>query len=375
MSHHVQQGSPPIYYGGNSANSYKQSVNGNGIVDSIGNCTIFFPPTPAGSYYTGTVTVYTSPNAAKWQVQINGQIIDTVTGTSSVGNIQVGSADTLEIVSAGGLQAYVGDTFNATLAAVVTPDYDTQLVVPTNDSVVINTEINLVYNNNIVADGLHNIVLTLLPTTKSLIVAIGEPPSHPFGDTFNAEVVGNQSNIIWSDIIPAGESSAPITPVPGVIAMPCYGLVDSSITVNITCSSSGLTLPLFIIETPDEILNGTLDNPIVTQDYQSNIADTFVSISVATTAVVNLIPAPASGFANVIKQIECHAPTVAAATTLLRAQGDTTGWIPSSCYAQADGTSTSWTGPVISTESISVHNGTAVTAAASASYKVIPILL
>lgn len=93
-------------------------------------------PNPStGQFYTGTLTVYDSPQTALWTVVINGQTIDATTGLASIAGIQIGSSDEL-VIQSSALAAYVGTTFHATLSCVATSAGDTDLIIPGHDTLI-----------------------------------------------------------------------------------------------------------------------------------------------------------------------------------------------------------------------------------------------
>lgn len=124
-----------ISTGQNSVDSSKRYIAGQGVVDSSGNCEIDIPNPPSGSFYTGSVCVYDSPPNTQWVVAINGLNTDVAQGVASSAGIQIGSGDTLTIKAAN-LQLQTGTTYHATFSCIISPENNTNLIIPGHDPII-----------------------------------------------------------------------------------------------------------------------------------------------------------------------------------------------------------------------------------------------
>lgn len=142
-----------------SATSYKRFISGAGIVDSAGNCTIIFDSAPKGSYYTGSISVYDSPIQATWLVAINGVNFDIISGQATCAGIQIGPNDSLTI-STTGLSTLIGNTIHATYSVIVSPENDTDLLIPGHDTFFPSTVSSTLLPPPVISGGLQSFVDT-----------------------------------------------------------------------------------------------------------------------------------------------------------------------------------------------------------------------
>ena len=109
--------------------------------DSAGRCTIVFPSGAMGSIITAGLTIYTSPPAIPWLIQINaapsspgtGQTIDTTVGSATASGLQILGNETLSAFASGLLP---GVTISALLDGVIDDEANVPFQPPAPDSTV-----------------------------------------------------------------------------------------------------------------------------------------------------------------------------------------------------------------------------------------------
>lgn len=254
--------------GQSSAFASKRFLQGDGTVDSNGNCEIDFLPPPSGFFYTGSITMYDSPSGVQWNIAVNGQTVDVANGQATTGGIQLGPNDTLSI-TASGLNGYIGNTYHATLACIISPEDNTNLIVPGHDPYSTAPQETLVLGPeeaSVTATSgaaYQSFPININPTDRSVVIFLdntGESGTGSLAEIY-ATIVGVESNkqygpgwnlantstdsISWSDV---------------VVALPCYGTLETEFNLNIGIVASGGTVhqsfTITVFSVPDQNIPG-----------------------------------------------------------------------------------------------------------------------
>lgn len=262
---------------------FKKTVQGQGVVDSSGNCRIPFPPAASGTIESGSVTIYDSPIGIVWMELLNNQVVDTVVGQSTCGNIQRNGADVLEFVTSG-LTGNIGQAIHATFFCVVTPEELTNLVIPGHDSLPTpGTYVRQVVNgvNYTISGGPpHTFNINLLASDQSLIIGVGVG-SGPA--TFTVTGVTTQVAYLTGWQLFSGQE----------VAIPCYGQLDITVQIQITGITGNAIITIAAM--PDDVQMGSNNQPINVMDGGSQYQ--YVTANVPAASNVMLLGIPPAGYA------------------------------------------------------------------------------
>lgn len=297
-----------------SADSYKSTFAAQGITDSSGTCTIQLPQIPGGSYATGTILVFDSPNGIRWSVIINGITKDILLGPASTSGIQIGVSDTLLLVATG---LVPGSIFHTTFDAVVSPESDTNLVTTAHDPLFITGE-NL---NQII----QTIPISVVPTAVGVPIPVNVASlTLFFEDSFMVglfSVTGATTGVVYYSNFAMANAQGMVSPIsfdvsPDIdpVVLFNFGAATSSpmyVRANSQLSGENTpSWPLFISET----------------DPAPRINFAGIGIFTGTGTTTTLLAAPPAGFYNEIKALlVAGATTVAAPTNFARIQGLSSG--------------------------------------------------
>lgn len=336
---------------------FKKTIQGVGVVDSTGTCRIAIPPAASGTIETGSVTIYDSPGSAIWMKVLNGQIVDTVVGQSTCGNIQVNGADVLEFVTTGltGFVTTPPTSFHATFFCVVTREAVTNLVIPGHDSLPsIQLPPRQIINGvNYTASGgpAHTFNIPLLTSDQSLLIGVGTG-SGPAVFT----VTGNQTQIAYvvSYQLYGGQC----------ITIPAYGGLDTTVQVQITGITSNAIVT--IAGMPNFAQVGSAVQPIMSADGLGTYSN--ITQSLAAGTEVAILPTLALPLMYRIGSILVSAPTTVAGTVTagVRVSG---GAFITRGYSAVGGLILSWFGSITFSNQLNGFNQTAVAASVDIYYR------
>lgn len=348
-----------------STDSYKSSFYAQGVTDSSGSCTIQLPQIPGGSYATGTILVFDSPNAIRWTLTVNGITKDLILGPASTAGIQIGVGDILQLTATGLVS---GSIYHATFDAVVSPENDTNLVSVAHDPLFINGS-----NLNEVIE---TIPTSVVPTTVSVPVPINvasltlffEPGFMTGNGLFS--VTGATTGVIYYSNFALADAQTMISPVSFDVSPD----VDPVLSFNF---SNATNSPLYVRANSELSFSNTPSGPLFIAKTDPAPRLPFIGTMVnilAAGANQLVLPAPTIGFYNEIKSIMIQGATAAAAATLARIFGATTGAFILGGFSQANGFEVSQSyEDFFITEALNGTNSTAVTCSFSVWSRQVPI--
>jgi len=334
----------------NSVDSFKTTFQGSGVVDSNGTCTIYFSSPNKGTYYTGSIIIYDSPPGAVWMKLLNGVVVDTVIGQSTCANIQLTGNEQIRFVCSG-LKGYIGQTFHATFFCVVSPEFDTNLIIPAHDSFPqVQAYVRTVFAGNIVNPG-RTIQVDLQPSDRSLLIAIasGSGPATitVTGNSPNATPPGSGAAYLVSYVLFSGQS----------IQIPAYGAIDPVVNVQFTGVTGNALVT--IAAKPDDAQIGSVTQPVNVIDQNGPTTNVILQLAAGPTSGT-LLAAPPTGSINRIFSLFAHAATtVFNAALFLRIQTGA-GIFLIGNYTQANGVILSWVGNMPINDSLVLNNNTSV---------------
>lgn len=209
------------------------------------------------------------------------------------------------------------------------------------------------------------VVITLAPTDRSLIFLLTG------GVGLNAVVqsaIGNNTGVDYAQFVAINYSSLPAHM--SLLALPAYGAADTQVSVALTAITE-----YTILATPDEIVQGTIAEPMVVTMRDVDGPYFIASVNAPSGGGnVALLGDPPTGFLNEIAHLTIWQGTAATATNLTIVRGHDTG---SQILAQTLLTGQSGP-PVVAPskftlgEGLDVDNlGTGATSTAAAIYRVV----
>jgi hypothetical protein len=198
----------------------------------------------------------------------------------------------------------------------------------------------------------------LNPTTRSLVFVTASLPGAAVSCT--PTILGGTSGNNWANNLARGQSLNGLYPLGVPLTIPCYGIVDPTISLILRTGVAGQPVLCWLAETPDEVILGTPTTPIAAMQVDPQQYTPHTLALVACPAGVNtvLLAAPAANSLWEIVNLG-YQGTVAAAV-VVRIQGTSSGgWLltgPVNAAATAI-TSLPWFGTVRIGEGIQMQNG------------------
>lgn len=346
-----------------SSVSFKTTIQGQGLVDSNGNCAIPFLPPDKSMIYTGAITIYDSPPSAVWMVLLNHQIVDTVVGQSTCSNIQLSGNESIQFATSG-LVGFINVTFHATFFALVSPADNTELIIPGHDSLPSPSlpprQIVNGVNYTVSGGPAHAFDIPLLPSDQSLLLGVGVG-SGPCDFAVNGNTT--HLNYLTTYKIYSGQ----------FLQIPAYGTLDN--TVHVVLSNIPSNAIVTIAATPDNVQVGS---PVQSTRTQVGNGPCIYQVTACPAgAVTPILSVPPSDLMYVIYSISIQADT----TTLnvpahCRVSTNTNDVTLVGENSAATGIRTTWVyggnGMPIQ-DGLNCHNLTAVLAGVNVFYDSLPI--
>jgi|SRR5215831_17291451 len=219
----------------------------------------------------------------------------------------------------------------------------------------------------------------LQPSTRSIVIIVDTPSLAPGSIVINT-VTGNTSSINWGRFISVGSSQAqmagqslPAQKFPTAVVCPCYGAVDTSITLTVAVSTQGnVPWSYVILETPDEIMLGTQQEPLASFDPYGVLSVGSATANAGTNSG-SIIPNPPTGFANRIKMFYLAAATTVTSTAYVSVIGNLSGGTYIAAWSATGGIIDEIVCDLLVAEGMYIHNLLAVSASANVYWRLEPL--
>jgi hypothetical protein len=201
------------------------------------------------------------------------------------------------------------------------------------------------------------VTFPLNPTTRSLVFVTASLPGAAVSCT--PTILGSVSGNNWANNIARGQSLGGFYPLGVPLTIPCYGIVDPTVSLILRTGVAGQPVLCWLAETPDEVILGTPTTPIAAMqvDPQQYIPHTLALVAVPASSNTVILAAPA---ANTLWEIvnAGYVAAVAANQTLRMVGSSSGGWLIGSAALTAAGTETAtFTGLVRISEGLTMING------------------
>lgn len=178
--------------------------------------------------------------------------------------------------------------------------------------------------------------------------------------------IGNNSGVDWLKLASFGH--APFGLANTITALiPVMGGIDTQVTLT---ASYGGTAGFFAEVFPDEIMQGSRAAPTITQDLDAHQLDSNNQVTAAAGNTTNLVPTPTAGTFYRVKYLSIVAPTTVAGTARAFITLDSSGFSLLGAYTSTAGINQYQASNLAVSDSISLHNATAVTATGLIIYQV-----
>lgn len=223
--------------------------------------------------------------------------------------------------------------------------------------------------------------VNISPGTRSLMIAVWTTGASPSATNVYITANGNQSGIEYHRYLNLGsfannynfpgnpDNAGLITPV--LTIMPCYGAIDTSVTVSITYQGSQFGFS--IIESANDVVLGSPEVPVSTIDPLGQHST--VAVGCPNGAVTAVLAVPPRGFLNQITVVSSYAATTAFGVALLVAVATDSGGGTRiiTAYAQATGLNINWSGTMNLATGLWVSNQCGVNVNTYIVYRLIPV--
>lgn len=250
----------------------KKFVSGQGTVDANGNCQIEFPQPPSGSFWTGSIIVFDSPQGIFWSVNISGQITDETYANQTVQGVQISSSDVLTLVaiaptdtitsiptfesSQGAMGAYIGQTFHATFIAIESPEASTELITPGHDAFNQVSGYTRIIFNGTATTG--TVFFQVEPTDRALIIFTSS----------NTQGVDQVESGLGFDYLPMTVVQRPLGGASGIgnvlngpLIVPIFGQLEQLSAPTPMRVVMSAAVPVIIAATPDPYFHQPIQEP------------------------------------------------------------------------------------------------------------------